>query len=422
MSMDDVKQEPEDLKNQRQEDTDRKRHRTAYDVKTERQGTPSATVAPIITGMANISLQERWQPLGRSPVNVTPLIAGMEHISLQDQLQRHVSPRSTSVDFKIRPLVDGLTNVHIRDPQMKVRSQSAEVALIAKAMAKLTISEHITPPENGRSIEQQSTAATGLKQPYRQPSTPVTEQYLDEDEVYYISRLVDLPKSANLRKQQVASSWLDVLLTRHWLEMLSEAYLAGTHRAAIRKKLWAMAADQVRGVRHSGHDKEMTEAMFGPTIVTRAGTNPEKTGTLSARNPLAAQLRDRIGALRKYNGATALTGNRATTGEDQDRIRARKRFEERENMARSIHFLGRDLTRIWTLREAWFLIGNLVQGRMYVLWRTRDTLQGAANMETSACSWADYMDDYYAFVEAYLAEMVTLSNGSPRTVGINNQH
>lgn len=411
--------------------------------------------------MANISLQERWQPLGRSPVNVTPLIAGMEHISLQDQLQRHVSPRSTSVDFKIRPLVDGLTNVHIRDPQMKVRSQSAEVALIAKAMAKLTISEHITPPENGRSIEQQSTAATGLKQPYRQPSTPVTEvpfpqlgcmhspaligqrsfdtveelvdfsfeitinklqQYLDEDEVYYISRLVDLPKSANLRKQQVASSWLDVLLTRHWLEMLSEAYLAGTHRAAIRKKLWAMAADQVRGVRHSGHDKEMTEAMFGPTIVTRAGTNPEKTGTLSARNPLAAQLRDRIGALRKYNGATALTGNRATTGEDQDRIRARKRFEERENIARSIHFLGRDLTRIWTLREAWFLIGNLVQGRMYVLWRTRDTLQGAANMETSACSWADYMDDYYAFVEAYLAEMVTLSNGSPRTVGINNQH
>ncbi|KAG0341256.1 hypothetical protein BG000_009706 [Podila horticola] len=140
---------------------------------------------------------------------------------------------------------------------MKARSQSAKTALIAKAMAKLTISEHITqPPENGRSIEQQRTAATGLKQPYHQPSTPVTEQYLDVDEVYYISRLVDLPKSANLRKQQVASSWLDVLLIRHWLEMLSEAYLTGPHRTAIRKKLWAMAADQVRGVRHSGRDKK----------------------------------------------------------------------------------------------------------------------------------------------------------------------
>ncbi|KAF9372151.1 hypothetical protein CPB97_001428, partial [Podila verticillata] len=355
----------------------------ADNVKTERHDSrPAINIAPIVSGMANISLHEAPQPFLRSPINFAPIVTGMANINLQepsqffrhsavdyasivsgveniniwDQMQRHISPH-------VEPLTLGLANIDIHASSIeKEKGRSYETPHVAQALTKLTISESSTSFDGDErdKEQQQQTTVTGMNHSYLSAGTPlpacpvpvlssfmtvaygfgehpfdtieslvdisfqltliILQQHTCENEAYHISRLIDLPKEANLQKLRIANSWLDALLTRNWLESLRGAYSRSTSdRALVRKKIWAFTTDQVRGVRHSRRHKEMMEEMFGPAMAV-AGQDEAST---SAKDPLTAELRDRIEVLKKKVGETAAPAMDQVIGEEQDQSRAR---------------------------------------------------------------------------------------------------
>ncbi|KAI9234563.1 MAG: hypothetical protein BYD32DRAFT_464283 [Podila humilis] len=434
-------------------------------VKTERHDShPAINIAPIVSGMANINLHEASQPFLGSPINFAPIVTGMANINLQepsqffrhgavdyasivsgvenmkmwDQLQRHISPQ-------VEPHTPGLANVDIHASSIKKeKDRSDETPRVIKALTKLTISESSTSFDGDErdKEQQQQTTVTGKRLLYISPVPPlpacpvpifdtfmtvayelgappfetieslvnisfqwtlnILQQHTREDEAYHTSRLIDLPKEANLRKLRIANSWLDALLTRNWLESLRGAYDKPTSdRALVRKKVWAFATDQVRGLRHSRRYKEMMEEMFGPTTAV-AGQDEADT---SSKDPLAAELRDRIEVLKKKVGETAAPTTDHFIGEEQDQSRARMENTERASMARSINTDGLLCTKTSTLLFAASLVDNMVRGRWYSQMRTRAPLDKISTCTEIASSWANVMDECYATVEAYLAQV-----------------
>ncbi|KAF9372150.1 hypothetical protein CPB97_001427 [Podila verticillata] len=103
-------------------------------------------------------------------------------------------------------------------------------------------------------------------------------------------------------------------------EKKREAYLRAVDgRAIIRKAVWAMVADQIRGARNTNREKEMMEQMFG-SVVT--GAEQRAKTDAPTRGSGAVELLNWIEGPGKATGTEAPSRD-LTVGEEHDLNRAR---------------------------------------------------------------------------------------------------
>ncbi|KAF9310535.1 hypothetical protein BG003_008436 [Podila horticola] len=453
MSMDEVKREPEVTEDRRQQEpTARKRQRSSYSVRAEKKEPPTVNFTPLIANMANVDIHGLAST--HRDVNFETIIADLANIHIQDLPPNLATTHSVSSgggDDGINSLVADMSKVRLQE-LVEWKPRVFGRRFLDRVLAKLSVDEQTTEsPETGSTMEElQQQPATGMNQQSRiwiefsipkvgkalkhslqcgtcpfetveelvdysfRMSNTMLMKYISEDENYYMSQLDKLPMDAINEKLRAAYSWFDQRLLRNWLNKKNAAYLEATNgrdRAAIRKEVWMMISDQVRGVLHLRHQLEMEEEALGPA-------GQEADADMSGKDPVAIELWSRIKVLKESRKTeTSPTRDQAIDRRERRRIRVeadaerdqRRAKEEaglRAFMAERIKRSGLQSSndRI-TMYQASCLIENLEIGRLHVRMRTLMSAHPLINWKYPSSGWADNMDHHYVTVEAYLAEM-----------------
>lgn len=375
-------------------------------------------------------------------VNFAPIIAGVANIRIQELPPQLATSHHDSVDADIETIVTGLSKVRLQELLEKGKGRAIESPFLSRAKTMPHIHQQTTSRGMDQgTVQPPQTVATAVQQPRTAHSSSTQgifrlieefgrhlglwadtleglvdntflaaidrlRRHIDEDEMYYLTAKTGLLCEVAVQRLELSIMWLDLTLTRNWLERKKEAYLkAGSNRADIRKQMWALVADQARGIKHTRRHDEMMELMFGAGP-RNAGASEWEPSSEYTRSDL---LLKRIEAMKQAGLNVQTPGTDA--GLQQDQTRARLEAKMRGTVVESIRRGRLEDQKVCAYFAALRLLPHLELARVHVK-TTRIAPTGLSGLFKGMNTWlcmADMMETSSATVEAYLAETESLA-------------